>query len=682
MIELTVKDCRCCHIYPVVLKKGCTIEVSSCLSGEYQFPERDHRCQDRQKTKAAAENNNMDENNRHYDNPLVQKPFGAKATEEEEEEGRRRIERKRRHHQSELSLEKEGDDTTTTNMKNCNEEKKYRKVQGEDLNNKDDEGMDDENDDENDDDYPDFVPDQRVFCRDVDREVARPADDDDTTTNNNNDDEIQFYEAIIRKAKRETTVFGSSSSTTNKKKTKKSWSYLVHYLGWNARYDRWVPPSFLIPDNTKNRQRYEERKRQQQIQEEEEKQRRQQEENEFMMKQRRRKEEQRQQQQSKRKQQQQQTSTLALYETYCILPFTLKIVLVEEKERITRKGYDSPYGFDDYYNNPQRKRPRFPPRFVHHLPASITIRRLLNAFKKTKREQLEKKKIDSSNSDDQQQQQQKKKKMKKKQQQQHQQAIPGKNTTKVDNKGKEQRGEESTHDNNNERQESPIKSTPKKQQDNEGDDANVVRGSPTAAVLKYGDVREFCQRLAMLFEVALPVCLLYGEERPQYEYIKQHKNSQSLSLSEIYGSEHLLRLFVHLPTIIHATTMQNNNNNDKALNNNNNHRPFTTPLKKKKKNGSNNDDDDVVDNNYEQIIIEEEDHTILNGELITELITFLQQNRTACFKGEYRPPKRSEWLDWEFRMYGSNDDVGDDRDRSKKTQVDEKKTNNNKHKIE
>ena len=37
-------------------------------------------------------------------------------------------------------------------------------------------------------------------------------------------------------------------------------------------------------------------------------------------------------------------------------------------------------------------------------------------------------------------------------------------------------------------------------------------------------IRKFCEGLALLFDDALPVCLLYREERPQYESLQQDEN--------------------------------------------------------------------------------------------------------------------------------------------------------------
>jgi hypothetical protein len=38
---------------------------------------------------------------------------------------------------------------------------------------------------------------------------------------------------------------------------------------------------------------------------------------------------------------------------------------------------------------------------------------------------------------------------------------------------------------------------------------------------------------------------------------------------------------------------------------------------------------------------------------LTDLIVLLQQNRPACFKGKFRPPKYPhEWLEWEKEYYG------------------------------
>ena len=84
-----------------------------------------------------------------------------------------------------------------------------------------------------------------------------------------------------------------------------------------------------------------------------------------------------------------------------------------------------------------------------------------------------------------------------------------------------------------------------------------------------------CDSLIVTFETALPVMLLYKEERPQYENVVKN-NSQSggeggsgsgsgsgegggtnktIGTSSTYGLPHLLRLFTRLPSLLTTTSL-------------------------------------------------------------------------------------------------------------------------------
>ena len=109
-------------------------------------------------------------------------------------------------------------------------------------------------------------------------------------------------------------------------------------------------------------------------------------------------------------------------------------------------------------------------------------------------------------------------------------------------------------------------------------------------------IRKFCEGLALLFDDALPVCLLYREERPQYESLQQDENLRLKRPYEIYGSTFLLRLLQRLPTILRAEP---------------------------------NEEMDEL------------------GPAIADLVVLLQKNRQACFKDSYREPRKRELFSWE-----------------------------------
>jgi MRG len=156
----------------------------------------------------------------------------------------------------------------------------------------------------------------------------------------------------------------------------------------------------------------------------------------------------------------QSSRPVVVYQEYCELPFTLNTILVDECNFITRKGFDSPNGYDC---EPAAR----VARSVHDLPAKVTVKQVL----------------------------------------QHYQRKRGGNKEKDSEKYSEEK---------------------KKQ------------------------VRKFCTGLALLFDDALPVCLLYPEERPQYESLQLDEDLKLKRPSEIYGSTFLLRLLVRLPRLLVA----------------------------------------------------------------------------------------------------------------------------------
>jgi mortality factor 4-like protein 1 len=67
------------------------------------------------------------------------------------------------------------------------------------------------------------------------------------------------------------------------------------------------------------------------------------------------------------------------------------------------------------------------------------------------------------------------------------------------------------------------------------------------------DTKEVCEVLIDLFNRCLPVILLYDVERTAYEdWAKDapSRRTKAKTPAEVYGCEHLLRLFVKLPTLM------------------------------------------------------------------------------------------------------------------------------------
>ena len=325
---------------------------------------------------------------------------------------------------------------------------------------------------------PPFSVDERVFCR---------GQAEDT-----------IYQAVIKKVRR-------NHPTNEEENQDHNWSFWVHYLGWNARWDHWMTSNLILKNTTENQALFEQQERRQ-----EEKRRREQMEAED--KKRRTK--------SRRRQCRQSTTDL---------PFTLQTVLVEECERITRTGWDSMHGYDfertlQTTSGPPSCSYKKPARVVHNLPAAVPIRKLLSHFARKKIKSLE-----------------------------------GAKEMPLSDEAQGKSPEES-------------KTTTEQQE------------------LTADQVQAFCHQLGQLFQEALPVCLLYPQERPQYDLLVDNKKN----VLDVYGCEYLLRLYVRLPEVQDV---------------------FPT--------------------------------------LWNELLVLMQKNRQALFKGSsYREAEPEEWLEWERQVYG------------------------------
>ena len=178
---------------------------------------------------------------------------------------------------------------------------------------------------------PKYNVDQRVFCQEGKK----------------------LYEAVIRK-----TSFKDGK-----------WSYLVHFLGWNTRWDKWVIDSEL-------QQPTEELRQQAAAMAEEGKAKK--------IKQTADRKRKRKDGDGDRRSKQRSDGVLLSWEEYCELPFTLKTVLIDEKDRIMRVSFNGPRAGVDTDFEPGQWRTA---RDVHILPASVTIKSVLNHYVKMKRKE-------------------------------------------------------------------------------------------------------------------------------------------------------------------------------------------------------------------------------------------------------------------------------------------------------
>ncbi|CAM9802988.1 unnamed protein product [Phaeothamnion confervicola] len=70
---------------------------------------------------------------------------------------------------------------------------------------------------------------------------------------------------------------------------------------------------------------------------------------------------------------------------------------------------------------------------------------------------------------------------------------------------------------------------------------------------QFSRFQELIDGLRVYFEKALGKILLYRQERAQYDHVT--KASPGKDASQIYGCEHLLRLFVRLPALLAETAL-------------------------------------------------------------------------------------------------------------------------------
>jgi mortality factor 4-like protein 1 len=64
------------------------------------------------------------------------------------------------------------------------------------------------------------------------------------------------------------------------------------------------------------------------------------------------------------------------------------------------------------------------------------------------------------------------------------------------------------------------------------------------------DVKDVVDGLIVWFDRALPITLLYRQERPQYDHIVQEIEKNDLTPSKVYGGEHLARMFVRMASLM------------------------------------------------------------------------------------------------------------------------------------
>lgn len=175
------------------------------------------------------------------------------------------------------------------------------------------------------------------------------------------------------------------------------WKYLVHYNGWNSRFDQWMMEEQVFPDN----EHYRAVSEKSQIELREMKQSRKDNKLRVVEKGIKRKSERRQsnvarsqrEESPKRIKGRPAKEQRSMTESF-VLPMTLKIIMVNDQSYINRLGKTLAFtGYDRVSND------AIPARKVHELPSSIPVSRILKQFAKSI-VQEKKKALEAKNNDD------------------------------------------------------------------------------------------------------------------------------------------------------------------------------------------------------------------------------------------------------------------------------------------
>jgi MRG len=431
---------------------------------------------------------------------------------------------------------------------------------------------------------PPFAVDDKVLCP-----HGSPSSSDNNAT-----PATMLYPSVVRKVR--FNAAGSDNLHPHHSSAGQ-WEFLVHFVGWHARYDKWMRPGDLVVDTPEARAANEARMppppgASQTLSSSSSRKRKKERTVELAAEGEVAEAAANEQggsadSSSGRAKAHKRSSTTAVptaaasrgslpFEEYCELPLTLKTVLWDEWERLNPRDYLFHNPDSNPNNNSNQDeggattahaagvvRTRLPTRVVHDLPSKATVRYVVSHFAKTATQKC--------------------------------------------------------------RETSPH---------TDGTAPAASNGGTHPSGATPDQIQEFCAGLLQLFETALPICLLYPQERPQYDaLLAEHRRKQreedgdrsepsttTLQLSAVYGCEHLLRLLVRLPVLLQGESQPNTSNSE---------RPVGGGQQLRNK---------------------------WMGPLLSELVLLLQKNRSQIFsKSGYRPPHvPNEYLEWERDLYGMN----------------------------
>lgn len=381
------------------------------------------------------------------------------------------------------------------------------------------------------------------------------------------------------------------------------WSYLIHFVGWNSRWDKWVPESGLYVDSAEHRKKALDSKQQQKeswkqhlklkkgkkkkqgkaFRKEESSNDDKLESKEFKTTTKNIKNDNPAKQKStnsmtkKRKKDNlddrrstHDSSSIPLCEN---LPLTLKIELVNDEEQIMRLGSVTSHGYDPLPptqpSSPSSEEFSEPTigRLLPQLPCKLTVHQVLNDYLMQKLQ-------------------------------------------------------------NNKLSRLASQSTPLPTVQSQEPQSNISNSDETKLKNSHKSWTHFISSLLLLFDRTLPHILLYPPERIQFLLFQE---SAKLRPCEIYGCQYLLRFFTRLPHLFSQLDFQ--------------HEEQSNPPK---------------ETNCSTLVMVQQrfKNKISNiHEKINDLIRYLQQNKSKCFRFKYRAPVEKEYLPHEIIRFKNNSNI-------------------------
>lgn len=484
-----------------------------------------------------------------------------------------------------------------------------------------DNATNDEDEDEDDDEGSSMRSRSNRSDDDCDESAGDDNDDSNASNDDSNDDEDEreegadlpraafhrgdrvyaqdgkrMYAAIVRHASIRQADTAAPTNTNNDGKDE--WSYRTHFIGWNSKWDRWIPESDLMADTPEAR-RMAEHLREQEVVAKIQKQEK--------VKTRKDRAKRKQLlaeqlthhiravmggQEDKEDQQplpnhHAESSPLSSLPLVDNLPFTLKTILLDERDKITKPCFYFTNTNNNITTDQQQQQFWHPGRVLPCLPASVTITSaLLGHFMKHQIALLTKSSFSTATT-----------------------AA----TATAANAGETALLDD--NDNNDEYKKKKLK--------------HVIK-----------EWKDTILALIDLFNNALPLLLLYDQERLQYISIQRNSarsNSNKQQQKErqpcdLYGCEHLLRLFIRFPLLVShfssdlLTRIASSSSSSSTI--------LTSDAAMKDS-----------DNNNDNRIIARKTRAAIDAMLynkMDDIIRYLQIHQSKLFKQTYRDPNEDE----------------------------------------